>query len=132
MLVELGDVEPLGVDDGAVGVGDADDLAAHLRQAPRRVAADVAVTLDGERRAGDRPLEPRQHLAGDDRHAEAGGRLAAGRAVELDRLAGHAGRVKSLVLGVFVHDPGHHLRIGAHVGGGDVLVRARSCRGSSR
>ena len=67
-------------------------------------------------------LSRAEHLAGDDRHAEAGGRLAAGRAVKLDRLAGDAGRLEPLVLAVFVHDPGHHLRIGTHVGSGDVLV----------
>ena len=44
--------------------------------------------------------------------------------MELDRLAGDARRVEAVKLGVFVHDPGHHLGVGAHVGGGDVLVGA--------
>ena len=68
-------------------------------------------------------LSRARSFAGDDRHAEAGGRLAAGRAVILDRLARDAGWMEPLVLSVFVHDPGHHLRIGPHVRRGDVLVR---------
>ena len=45
---------PVGIDDRTVGVGDGEDLAPLLVQEARRVAADVAVTLDGEGRAGDR------------------------------------------------------------------------------
>ena len=63
VLVELGDVDPLGVDDRAVGVGHADDLAPHLCQATSGVAADVAVSLDGEGGAGDRALEPGQAVS---------------------------------------------------------------------
>ena len=124
VAVEVGDVEPFGIGHRAVGVGDGDDLGPLLVQEPGGEAADVAVTLDGEGRAGDRPAEPREHLAGDDRDAVAGGRLAAGRAVQLDGLAGDAGRGEAVELAVLVHDPGHDLGVGADVGGGDVLVRA--------
>ena len=54
VLVERGDVDPLGVDDGAVGVGDGEDLAPLLVQEAGGVAADVAVALDGEGGPGDR------------------------------------------------------------------------------
>ena len=114
---------PSRMSDGAIGVGDGEDLAP-LSEEAGRVAADIAVTLDREGRAGDRPLEPREQLAGDERQAEARGGLAARRAVELDGLAGDAGRVEAVELGVLVHDPRHHLGVGAHVGGGDVLVGA--------
>ena len=50
VLVELGDVDPLGIDDRAVGVGDGDDLAPLLVEEAGGVAADVAVALDGEGR----------------------------------------------------------------------------------
>ena len=93
--VELGDVDPLGIDDRTVGVGDGDDLAPLLRAGTGRCGCRRCRS-PGWRRSCPAigPLEPREHLAGDDRHAVAGGRLAAGRAVELDRLAGHAGRVE--------------------------------------
>ena len=84
---------PFAVDDRAVGIGNRHDLAALAVQTARGVAADVAVALDGERRAGDCPLEPGEDLAGDDRDAVARGGLAAGRAVKLHRLAGDARRL---------------------------------------
>ena len=45
---------PSGLMIGAVGVGDGEDLAPLLVEEPRGVAADVAVTLDGEGGPGDR------------------------------------------------------------------------------
>src|SRR5438477_80916 len=74
--------------EAAGGVGDGDDLAAHLVEEPGGVAPDVAISLDGERRAGDHLAELAEHLARDQGDPIAGGGLAAGRAVELDRLAG--------------------------------------------
>ena len=62
------------------------------------MAADVAVSLDGERGAVDGAFEPAQHLPGDDRHAEPRGRFAAGRAVKLDRLARDARGLEPLDL----------------------------------
>ena len=56
----------------------------------------------------------------------AGCRLASGRATERDRLSGHHGRRVAVQLGVLVHDPRHHLRIGAGVGRGDVPQSARA------
>ena len=125
VLVERGDVDPLGVGDG------------RRRRRRRRGSCPPAgggtgrcgcrrCRSPGWRRSCRRSSVPSlpsisRAIDGD---AVAGGGLAAGRAVELDRLAGDAGRVEAVELGVLVHDPGHHLGVGADVGGGDVLVGA--------
>ena len=64
-------------------------------------------------------------LIGDDRDAAAGGFAAAAGAAEGDGLAGDdGGDGLAHVHGVGVHDPGHGLLVGVHVGGGDVFFRA--------
>ena len=58
-------------------------------------------------------------------HAAAGGLNAAARAADVERLAGdHAGDGLAHVHGVGVHDPGHGLLVGVHVGRGNVLLRS--------
>ena len=121
--VKLGDVQPRRVHDASVGVGDGDDLGPLPPEVARRVAAHVAVALDREGRARDRPVEPRHDLAGDDGNPVSRGRFAAFGTMKLHRLAGHARRVEPLELAVFVHDPGHDLGICSHVGSGNVLDR---------
>ena len=68
--------------------------------------------------------EPPEHLERENADAAAGRFLAARDAVVLDRLAGDDAGVEAVVLVVLVHDPGHLAVVGAHVGGGDVGVRA--------
>ena len=90
-----------------------------------RVRADVAEALNGH--AGLlAALRPRRlsSLSDENSDAAAGGFFAPRQSVELDRLAGHAGRAEAVVLVVLVHDPGHHFGIGAHVGGRNVDVGA--------
>ena len=88
---------------------------------PRRPRADVAEALDRVGEVGDLLAQVREQALGGEEQPAAGGRVAAERAAELDRLAGdHAGRV-AVELRVLVDDPRHRLRVGAH-------VRARGCR----
>ena len=66
-----------------------------------------------------------QRLVGDDHAAAAGGFGAAFRSAEVDGLAGdHRGLGVAGVHGIGVHDPGHGLLIGVHVGRGDVFFGA--------
>ena len=91
---------------------------------PRRPGAHVAEALDGEGRLGRGELQVRRGLPEHEHHAAARGRLPPVGALERDRLAGHArGRV-SVQLAVLVHEPGHHLGVGAHVGSRDVPRRS--------
>ena len=86
--------------------------------------ADVAEALDGDPRARDAAAQPAQQLERETAHAAAGGLVATGNAVIVDGLARDAGRREAVVLVVLVHDPRHHFRRAAHVGGGDVDVGA--------
>ena len=125
VLLEGGDVQPLRVEDRAVGIGDGDDLRPQVVQLPGGEAADVAEALNRDPNPLDRaPPGVLEELLSDDRHAVAGGALSTERAVQFNRLAGDHGRVVAVELAVLVHDPGHHLGVGADVGRGDVLVRA--------
>ena len=119
------DVEALGPVVAAAHVADGDDLALGLAEELGRVRADVAEALDRDAASpcGLRP-QPAERLEREDADAAAGRLLAAGDAVQLDRLAGDHAGVEAVVLAVLVHDPGHHLGVGAHVGGGDVDVGA--------
>ena len=81
-------------------------------------------------RAASQVLEGRHRADG---HAATGGLDPAQRAADLDRLAGH--RRWDRVAEVHrkrVHDPRHRLRVGAHVGRGDVAVGADEDRDLGR
>ena len=57
--------------------------------------------------------------------AAAGGFPASQGPAQHDRLAGDDARHRvARLLAVRIHDPGHDLLVGAHVGGGDVLIRS--------
>ncbi len=105
---------------------DAGDLTAQdLVEADGGVLRDVAEALDGSDRLGRIHLEVLHRLADGVDDAVAGGFGAPERAAAAQGLAGDdAGGVLPDELGVLVHHPAHHLRVGADVRGGDVLARA--------
>ena len=66
-----------------------------------------------------------ERFVADDGDAAACGLVAAARAADVDGLAGDdSSDGLAHVHGVGVHDPGHGLLVGAHVGGGNVFFRA--------
>ena len=105
-------------------VRDGDDLAAGLVQEPGRPHADVAEPLHGVGEVRDPGPRVREQALGGVHQPPPGGRLAAQRPAEFDRLAGDDARVVPVELGVLVENPGHDLGVGAHVRGGHVGVRA--------
>ena len=120
------DVYPVRVVDAAVDVRDGDDLVAGLvHQARRRCRRRCP--SPGRRRCvwPRRHAEPLDGLVDDEQEAAAG-RLAPARgAAEVNGLAGDDGRHGvARVHRVGVHDPGHRLLVGVHVGRGHVLLGA--------
>ena len=98
-------------------VADADDPDAALREPERGVRADVAETLHdrGRMRAGD--AEPIHRAEGEEGDAMPGRLAPSERAARADRFAGDdLGNGDALIHGIGVHEPGHRLLVGAHVG----------------
>ena len=123
VLDGLDGVEAARVDDAAPRVADGDDLRPLLVEEPGGDAASVAEALDGYGGAAQvHALHPAGFLG--DEQAPARRRLVAALgAAERDGLAGHdaqAGVAHRHRVGV--HHPGHGLRVGVDVGGGDVAV----------
>jgi len=116
------DVEAVVAPVGPAGVAHRHEAAFGVVEEAGREGADVAEALQRDAGAGDPPAEAREQLERERAHAAAGGLLAAGDAVVVDRLAGDAGRGEPVVFAVLRHDPGHHVGRGAHVGGRDVDV----------
>jgi hypothetical protein len=125
VLDEGGDVDAVLVVEATVVLGDADDGVALLGEEFGGVGADVAEALDDDAAAVDGHAEVFDGFVADDGDAAAGGFFASAGAAEVDGFAGDDG-VDGLthVHGVGVHDPGHGLLVGAHVGGGDVFFRS--------
>jgi hypothetical protein len=105
------------------------DLRSLRREEPRGRFADVAEALDGDARAVDRDSEPAHRFARDFHHAAAG-RVAPAQASahrhgfpgdDAEHRAPHSH-------GIGVHDPRHHLLVGADVGGGNIAVGAEQQR----
>jgi len=118
-------VDAVLVVEAAVVLGDADDGVALFVKELGGVGAYVAEALDDDAAAFDGHAEELHCFVADDGDAAASGLLASARAAEVDGFAGDDG-VDGLahVHGVGVHDPGHGLFVGAHVGGGDIFFRS--------
>jgi len=122
---ERGDVDAIGVVESAVVLRNADDGVALFVKELGGVGADVAEALDDDSGPVDGHAEVLDGFVTDYGDAAAGGFFASARAAEVDGLAGDDG-VNGLahVHGVGVHDPGHSLLVGVHVGGGHVFFGA--------
>ena len=80
------------------------------------MGADVAEALDDRGRFGRRDAHRVEGAKGEKGDAVAGRLAPAQSAAGADRLAGHdLGDGDALVHRVGVHEPGHHLLVGAHV-----------------
>src|SRR5207253_781065 len=87
-------------------------------------ATHVAHALHRDARALELEAHVLARLAAGDEHAVAGGLHAAQRTAQVNRLAGDdAGRGGADVHRVRVHHPRHDLRVGVHVGRGNVALR---------
>ena len=116
-----GDVDALLVVEGDGRVGDADHLRAVLVQEHREVAADVPEALDDAREAVEAAIELLQRLAHREERSAGRRLLAAERAADVERLAGHdAEHRMALVHRVRVEDPRHGLGVRVHVRRRDV------------
>ena len=107
-----------------MNVGHTDDEAAPSHDLPRDPAADVAETLHDDAHAVERAAFAVQVALENVDRSPSGSRRAAGRAAEVNRLAGDDGGLESVAARVFVDHPGHRLWAGVEVGGGDVDVGA--------
>ncbi len=106
-------------------VRDADHHRSQLARRERRVAADVAESLHRHPGAlvGDAALGSCGRQKADQPATR--GLAPRDRSAQGWRLAGHHRRFGvAHLLAVGVHDPGHHLLVGAHVGRRNVLVRS--------
>ena len=118
------DVDAVGIGEAAFFFGDADDLVAVLHHQAGGVRADIAEALNDDAAAIDGHVEVAQALVADHHHAAPGSLNTAARAADVERLAGDdAGDGAAHVHGVGVHDPGHGLLVGIHVGRGNVFFR---------
>ena len=115
-------VDPLPVGDAAVLVGDGDNFGPFGMQELRGIRADVPEPLQRDRRPFDVLFDPLQKGRRQRGDAAAGRLFAPLRAVQLQRLARHAGRTETMVFLVLVHEPGHHLGVRSHIGGRDIAV----------
>ena len=109
-------VESLGIVVGGGVVADADQLHAPRREPHRGMRADVAEALHDRGRLGRRDVQGVEGAKGEKGDAVAGRLAPAQRAAGADRLAGHdLGHGDALVHRIGVHEPGHHLLVGADV-----------------
>ena len=96
-----------------------------MLQLQRGIGADIAKALDHGGRAAGLDRELLEHAPGEIGDAAAGSLAAAERAARRHRLAGDdLGHGAALVHRIGVHEPGHHLLVGAHVGRHHVGMRA--------
>ncbi len=117
-------VKSIRVVQAAAHVADGDDPGALILQQISRDRTDVAEALHSHPRALDRDIQVLERPDNGMHHAATGGFVAAQRPAQRDGLAGdYAGRGGALDHGISVHDPGHRLCAGVHVGGGDVVIR---------
>jgi hypothetical protein len=125
MFDEGGDVDAIGVVKATVVLGDSDDGVALFGEEFRGVRADVAEALNDDAATVDGHAEMFHGFVTDDGDTATGGFFASAGAAEVDGFAGDDG-IDGLahVHGVGVHDPGHGLLVGAHVGGGNVFFGA--------
>ena len=123
MLLECLEVKALRVVGPAARVADRDNLQTRLRHQARRATADGAVALDGD---GGRLLldvQVLQRLQGEEGQPSPGRLVPSLGAAHVEWLAGDRGGHRvARVHGERVHDPGHDLRRGPHVGGRHVLL----------
>ena len=105
-------------------VADADHLDAARRQAQRGMRADVAEALDDRGRVRRRDVQGVERAKGEESDAVTGRLAPPQRAAGADRLAGDDLRHgDALIHRIGVHEPGHHLLVGAHVRRHDVRAR---------
>ena len=125
VVLELADVEAVGVPDPALDVADARDRAPVAPQQTRGHAAHVAEALHDDLLAPQLLAQALGRLVEHVDDAAPGGLAPARGAAHDDRLAGDdPGHALALGHGVGVHHPGHGLLVGAEVGGGDVEIGA--------
>ncbi len=123
MREEPGNVEPLVVVDPTLHGTDRDDFRARFNvEQAREVTSHIAKALDDDASALERNAKVTRVLLHDVHDAAARRLFASERSAERDRLARHDCRGVALAARVFVENPGHHLRVGVDVGGGDVAV----------
>ena len=120
---ELGDVEALFVVEGAVDIGDADDLVTRFMHEHCAHRADIAEALHDDACLLALHAELGDSAFAGNHQTPASGFLAAARAAERERFAGDDGRGGvAHVHRVGVHDPGHGLLVGAQVRSWDVAL----------
>ena len=124
MRIKRGNIEAVGIVQRAGVIADRDHLQPVLMQLQRRIGADIAKTLDDGGGVAGLDLQLLHHPLGEMGDAAPGRLAPAERAAGGDRLAGDdLGDGPALVHGIGVHEPGHHLLVGAHVGRHHVGVR---------
>ena len=106
----------------AVDVRDRNDLGTLLMKEQGKVGSDVAETLDDDASALDRDAGVAAVTLHDDHGTTAGSFFAAQRTAQRNRLAGNCGWCVPVLRRVFVQHPRHHLRVGIHVGCGNVAI----------
>ena len=122
--ISAGNIEPGRIVQRAGVIADGDDLQPVLMQLQRRIRSDIAKALDHGGRGAWIDRQLLQHAPGEIGDAAPRCFAPAERAARRYRLAGDdLGHGAALVHRIGVHEPGHHLLIGAHVGRHHVGMR---------
>ena len=122
-------VEPLVVVDPALHGADGDDLGARFAiEQPSQVAAHISESLNDDACPFQRDAEVARVFLHHVHDAPAGRFLAPQRATQGHRFPGHNRGAVALAARVFIENPGHHLRIGVHIGSGNIPVGAEHDR----
>ena len=125
MLAERVGVDAVRVIDRAEHVGDCHNLHAGLVHEPGGTAADLTEALHGDGGILFLDAEVAERRARREIHAQRRRLSSPERTAKRDRLSGHDARLGvAHGLRVGVHKPRHRLGVGAHVGRGDVNLRA--------
>ena len=120
-----GNIQTAFFSDSARNVRNSHYAATFFMQQPCRHATNVTKALYGDGYVLGRQLEFVEHFHGDNHHASARRVRAAQRTADFQVLTrDHSRNGVPVHHGVGIHYPVHHLRIGAHVGGGDILFGA--------
>src|ERR1043166_120854 len=133
ILQRLRDIDSFWIVDTAVNVRYRYNLITRLVNQSRADTTNISRALHDNACLGGGHLEPLDRLVDNKQYAATGRLSPARRTTQVDWFTGyHCGDSVTRVHRIGVHDPGHGLLVGIHVGGGHVLLRSDEVQEFSR